>query len=41
LHFNDIIAKSVLPGQLIGLGEVVDLLPILKVIIHGKGRGDG
>ena len=29
LHFNDIIAKSVLPGQLIGLGEVVDLLPIL------------
>ena len=41
LHLNDIIAKSVLSGQLIGLGEVVDLLTILEVVIHGQGWADG
>jgi hypothetical protein len=41
LHLNYIIAQSVLPGQLIRLGEVVNLLPILKVVIHGQGWADG
>jgi hypothetical protein len=41
LHLNNIIAQSVLPRQLIGLGKVVDLLPILKVVIHGQGWADG
>ena len=40
LHLNDIIAQSVFPGQLIGLGEVVDLLPILKIVIRGQGWAD-
>jgi hypothetical protein len=33
LHLNDVIAQSVLPGQFIGLGEMVDFLPILKAVI--------
>jgi hypothetical protein len=41
LHLNDIIAQSVLPGQLIGLREVVDFLSILKAVIQGQGRADG
>ena len=41
LHLNYVIAQSVLPGQLIRLGEVVDLLPILKAVIQGQGRADG
>jgi len=41
LHLNDIIAQSVLPGQLIGLRKVVDFLPILKAVIQGKRWADG
>ena len=41
LHLNDIIAQSVLPGQLIGLREVVDFLSIFKAVIQGQGRADG
>ena len=41
LHLNDIIAQSVLPGQLIGLRKVVDFLPILKTVIQEKRWADG
>ena len=41
LHLNYIITESVLPGQLVRLGEVVDLLAILKAVIQGQRWADG